>query len=238
MHSSSDPWSISWHAILIMTTFTIIRMPVTPATALLFDQPYVMLQWPILAARLPPPSSPSSKLCSANQGEWEDIWGTLLFHLRTMDIIALSDNYHQYTYITGSPLPRCFLTSLLLRPHVFSGCASIGMTGLCCPTADGSILACCDSLVSGEKRMQEEWRSLIYIDHAGMYHRSNVHCSPIPSSSNSGAFWACWIFTLLTYNFYQFCVLIPLSVWIQVRCSANAWNSYDLFIVPCRYILQ
>lgn len=46
-------------------------MPVTPATALLFDQPYVMVQWPILAARLPPPSPSSSKLCAANQGERE-----------------------------------------------------------------------------------------------------------------------------------------------------------------------
>ena len=48
------------------------------------------------------------------------------------------------------------------------GCASSGIFGLCCPTADGSMLPCCDSSVGGEKRMQEEWKSLIYIDHAGM----------------------------------------------------------------------
>jgi hypothetical protein len=29
------------------------------------------------------------------------------------------------------------------------------------------MLACCDALLGGEKRMQEEWRSLIYVDHAG-----------------------------------------------------------------------
>ena len=49
----------------------------------------------------------------------------------------------------------------------FVGCASSGMLGMCCPTADGLMLACCDSQVGGEKRMQEEWKSLIYIDHAG-----------------------------------------------------------------------
>ena len=42
------------------------------------------------------------------------------------------------------------------------------MLGLCCPTPDGAMLACCDALLGGEKRMQEEWRSLIYVDHAGV----------------------------------------------------------------------
>ena len=45
------------------------------------------------------------------------------------------------------------------------------MLGLCCPTPDGAMLACCDALLGGEKRMQEEWRSLIYVDHAGMCDR-------------------------------------------------------------------
>ena len=43
-------------------------MPVTPATALLFDQQFVMIQYPILAARLPPPALSTSKLCAANHG--------------------------------------------------------------------------------------------------------------------------------------------------------------------------
>ena len=90
-------------------------------------------------------------------------------------MIDVSDNYHQCTNVMGGALQRCFLTPLLSHPHIFSGCASIGMTGLCCPTADGSILACCDSLVSGEKRMQEEWKSLIYIDHAGIYLIFSTH---------------------------------------------------------------
>ena len=45
-----------------------LRMPVTPATALLFDLQYVMLQWPVLASRLPPPTPSGSKICAANPG--------------------------------------------------------------------------------------------------------------------------------------------------------------------------
>ena len=64
------------------------------------------------------------------------------------------------------------LRYLILRYLVLrytAGCAAIGMLGLCCPTPDGAMLACCDALLGGEKRMQEEWRSLIYVDHAGVY---------------------------------------------------------------------
>ena len=53
------------------------RMPVTPATALLFDQPFVMVQYPILAARLPPPALSTSKLCAANQGDKSYLQGVL-----------------------------------------------------------------------------------------------------------------------------------------------------------------
>jgi hypothetical protein len=49
-------------------------MPVTPATALLFDQPFVMVQYPILAARLPPPALSTSKLCAANQGQCSTVY--------------------------------------------------------------------------------------------------------------------------------------------------------------------
>ena len=41
-------------------------MPLSPATALLFDSSYVQLQYPILASRLPPPVPPGSSQCSAN----------------------------------------------------------------------------------------------------------------------------------------------------------------------------
>ena len=59
-----------------------------------------------------------------------------------------------------------FLVKSLLT-HSSAGCAALGISGLCCPTPDGSMLACCDSLAGGESRMQDEWKSLIYIDHAG-----------------------------------------------------------------------
>ena len=43
------------------------------------------------------------------------------------------------------------------------GCRALGMIGQCCPTAEGSFLACCDTV----GQMQDEWKSLIYIDLAG-----------------------------------------------------------------------
>jgi hypothetical protein len=48
----------------------------------------------------------------------------------------------------------------------------LGMTGLCCPSAEGSMLACCNTV---DGAMADEWRSLIYADHAGESER------PIPS---------------------------------------------------------
>ena len=68
-------------------------------------------------------------------------------------------------------LPPLSIHLLCIPPNIHliivTGCAAIGMLGLCCPTPDGAMLACCDALLGGEKRMQEEWRSLIYLDHAG-----------------------------------------------------------------------
>jgi hypothetical protein len=58
-------------------------MPVTPATALLFDQPYVMVQWPVLAGRLPPPVPSGSKICAANPG-------LFMFILRLSSIFSRS----------------------------------------------------------------------------------------------------------------------------------------------------
>ena len=88
-------------------------MPVTPVTAILFDQQYVMTEYPALASRLPPPASAGSKQCANNVQ-----------------------------------------------------CAAAGILGYCCPTPEGAMLACCDPLVNGQSRMQDEWKSLIYIDHA------------------------------------------------------------------------
>ena len=46
-----------------------------------------------------------------------------------------------------------------------AACSALGMTGLCCPTAAGAFLACCDTASTGAV-MSDEWRSLIYQQHA------------------------------------------------------------------------
>jgi len=91
-------------------------MPVTPVTALLLDLPFVSVQYPLLASRLPPPTLPENQLCSAN-----------------------------------------------------SECVVLGLSsGNCCPSPDGVSLACCsaDGTSNSNSNMQEEWKSLIYLDHA------------------------------------------------------------------------
>lgn len=87
-------------------------MPVTPALAALMDQPFVEVQYPALASRVPPVPPPVNPACSANPG-----------------------------------------------------CAGTGLQGNCCPTPEGLNLACCD-VGSTTPRMQDEWRSLIFIDRA------------------------------------------------------------------------
>lgn len=48
-------------------------------------------------------------------------------------------------------------------------CASMNLEGLCCPTATGEFLACCDSSPSSSLPsggLSDEWKSLLYILHA------------------------------------------------------------------------
>ena len=68
------------------------------------------------------------------------------------------------------PLLDCPFLFITCLSDILTGCAAIGMSGLCCPTPEGSILACCDSAPGGEKRMQDEWKSLMFLDHAGTSH--------------------------------------------------------------------
>lgn len=83
-------------------------MPLTPASALLFDPAFARLQWPALALRLQQAGHTGDPLCSANK-------------------------------------------------------ACAGLEGLCCPTAEGLLLGCCDQLAGA---LQPEWKALILAVHA------------------------------------------------------------------------
>ena len=54
-------------------------------------------------------------------------------------------------------------------------CSGLGLTGMCCPAPDGSMLACCDAN-GGPRMMQDEWRSLLYVDHAGSTPYCTILC--------------------------------------------------------------
>jgi len=96
-------------------------LPITPATALLLDQPYVSVQYPLLASRLPAPAAAPATVTS----------------------------------------PQC---------AAYGDCVALGLGGgdaNCCPTPDGAMLACCGvGGGGGDGGMQDEWKTLIYADHA------------------------------------------------------------------------
>jgi endo-1,3(4)-beta-glucanase len=63
-----DATAATWFGSELEYVHGINIMPVTPATALLIDQAFVMTEWPVLGSRLTPAAPPASKLCAANQG--------------------------------------------------------------------------------------------------------------------------------------------------------------------------
>ena len=88
-------------------------MPITPVTALLFDQSYVALEHSVMASNLQKSTPPPEKRLCSNSKQ----------------------------------------------------CVTLGLTGDCCPTFEGSYLGCCNvSLIQGY--MSDEWKSLIHINNA------------------------------------------------------------------------
>lgn len=63
-----DATAATWFGSELEYVHGINIMPVTPATSLLIDQAFVMIEWPVLGSRLTPATPPASKLCAANQG--------------------------------------------------------------------------------------------------------------------------------------------------------------------------
>ena len=114
-------------------------MPLSPVTGCLFDQSYVQLQYPVLATRLPAQQSVGQQQCSLNAGSCS-------YCRAYLELLNLMIYFFLYF---------CRFTV---------GCRNLGMIGQCCPTVDGVFMACCDD--SGQ--MQDEWKSFIIIDLAGI----------------------------------------------------------------------
>lgn len=93
------------------------------------------------------------------------------------------------TPITSLLLPYNFSKQqfLLLKPRLpppisindqqcasNSICSGLGLIGLCCPTPDGNVLACCNVVSNSTiKRMQDEWKSFILITES-IIHKENA----------------------------------------------------------------
>ena len=111
-----DVTASTWFGSEMEYVYGINTMPVTPASALLLDQPYVSAVYPLLASRLLSVTSVSEQqqLCSAN-----------------------------------------------------NDCVALGLTsGNCCPSPEGVSLACCEDEKHNTGKMQDEWRTLIYVEQA------------------------------------------------------------------------
>lgn len=106
-----DVTASTWFGNEVEFVHGINMMPLSPATAVLFDQSFVQMQFAILSPRLPSVSSLSQPQCNAN-----------------------------------------------------NVCKMQGLTGLCCPTTDGTLLSCCDAFSSTSSVMQDEWKTYIYND--------------------------------------------------------------------------
>lgn len=48
-----------------------------------------------------------------------------------------------------------------------SQCSHLNLTGLCCPTAEGVFLLCCDGYEQGRGGLGDEWRALVFAALAG-----------------------------------------------------------------------
>ena len=92
--------------------------------------------------------------------ELEFVHGINLMPLSPITSVLFDSTYVQLQYpVLGGRLPPPTLPSLALC-SANPICKNLGMTGSCCPTTDGNLLACCDS----QGKMQDEWKSLILID--------------------------------------------------------------------------
>lgn len=125
-------------------------MPLSPATALLFDQAYVQYQYPILGTRLQPTQVNNNQQCNTNSGLKQFYLVINLFYVLCLQYLLF-----------------CKIFDTIVIVVIFVVCRSQGLTGNCCPTNDGTVLGCCDSFANGGSKMQDEWKSYILNDLAG-----------------------------------------------------------------------
>lgn len=85
-------------------------------------------------------------------------------------LLARLDNITPTSYspvCSANPgkLYHCFSTKNLIIFYIV--CVELHLDGNCCPTNDGIMLSCCDSL-SSKNVFHDEWTSYLYITLAGI----------------------------------------------------------------------
>ena len=102
-------------------------------------------------------------------------------------------------------------------------CQALSLLGLCCPNPAGIMLSCCESGPNGS-RMQDEWKGLLYIDHAvvdrdrAWTEITNAGGFGIGGSKSNSLFWAASRPPPIPYNTTH---IDPKNA-VKPACSANS----------------
>ena len=162
-----DVTATTWFGSNIEYVHGIQMMPITPATAMILQPAFVKVEWPLLATRL----------SAAEQDP-------------NASSIPLSTSRNLYTQGKDVQQQTDAYTSRGAKQHFCaanSRCRELKVSGACCPTQDGVMLACCDTAHSSkdssahkddvetfadtltpalEGPVQDEWKSLLFLDRA------------------------------------------------------------------------
>ena len=176
-------------------------MPITPVTAELFDAQYVQSQYPILAARLQANRAEVTQHQEASSGLSAECASNSCKYIVVRYLICTIYYYYLYIqylytfiqYIVHTWCPNTDHLILFLPPV----CKGLGITGMCCPTAEGMMLGCCDAALLPGSQIGDEWLSMINCDLAG--------------EGNSFFFISFYLlYYLLIYSYY--CIIIYFSI--------------------------
>lgn len=141
-----DVTTTTWFGKQLEYVHGINMMPLSPATALLFDRNYVQFQYPILAARWSDSggSKSISPVCSDNPSKTK-----MVFYFKKILFLFYTIHY--------------------------LACKLLNLQGYCCPASDGVMLACCEGH-QDELGVSDEWKSYIISDLAGNIFHLLVAC--------------------------------------------------------------
>jgi hypothetical protein len=158
-------------------------MPITPATALLLDAPFVQQEWPVLASNQLDNIEDEWKyitLAAYAVVDRDDAWRKVM----NLNYFGPGGSRTNALYWTASRPPpitgfntsaRSFNPASAVKPSCASNsaCDAMGVQGECCPPPGGYYIGCCPKIVPANVTQREvEWpRRHRRLAHARKRHR-------------------------------------------------------------------